>query len=648
MSSSDPYAKYGGAVAADPYSKYGGKVAAPAPAAMPAAMPAAPVDPNRDLGPWELIPQTMATLRDQLVPAGKRFVQGAGEFFGRFDENPIGTAYDVAKGIVTSPLRAYEHFKEFKQGAESGNPEDLSKGTVGFIEEIPNLMGLKGGFGAVKKGVADLSFKPDPVSTWVRAFKPGKTAPDFAQAEVGTAEIVLKEIKAFEDVTGRKVDSPQLVREAMKTRSKHYNQYVNRLLNPRRDIVVPDSGAAIADAKIAAIPESIRLQDPVEYTRLTAKANTARGKHFTVGELNDIRQGTGAKASRQYDKNVKAALVLDENIAAMDKAAADTSRNLLYEHVNQVSPRAGSAFREANSRIGATIEQQDLAEGLVNASIAQKKSVPAKVASGVSKALSPVKSLEKLSTGESATIVGDIASAVKRWKKRPDILPEFPLQGTHGTKPQLMLSAHAGGWEMSPADLPTAVQDTASRSSAMAPATREIRTGRLIPAQTGAVEMPPIDIPTAVQDTAGRSSAAAPATREIRTGRTLPAHAGAWEMLPIDLSTFPQDTAVTSTGAANTRIQGDKVARRDPYAAVPGAKPSKVPKIPPPGPAIVYDTDGFGNRVPVVSKNPSTAQPIPSPKTRIVYDSDGFGGQIPVAIIDVATGKIVRNLRKNQ
>lgn len=302
--------------------------------------------------------------------------------------------------------------------------------------------GVKAAIPAVRSAATEFAdkFKPDPVSTWVRALKPGKNIPDFAvDTAAGPSKVstALDEIAQHADDTGKPILTTQDAREALQARAKVYmdsaNGVAKKILNPRRGIEVPGSGQALATAQIDAIPEDIRLRDPIEYERLVNKAKTIADKNFTIGELDDIRQGTGAKPGAGQ-KNIKASLVLDENAAAMDKAAASASRNLLYDEVNKWSggtPNspsvAGSAFREANRRLSAIIENQDLVEGKTNRAIAQNKSPAAQRAEMLGKVLSPAKSLKELSTGASATINEDIASAVRRWEGRPVPIPDQPL-----------------------------------------------------------------------------------------------------------------------------------------------------------------------------------------------------------------------------
>lgn len=266
------------------------------------------------------------------------------------------------------------------------------------------------------------ALKTDPIVDYVRALKPGKNMPDFSTR---TAPTALDELKAYEDSFGVKVKTAEQAREAFKARSKVYNDVADKILEPRVDVMVPGSGAKIAQAKIEAIPDSVRLLDPEKYKSLVQSARQSAGDDFTIGQLNNIRKGQNAKAAASYGKNVKAMVIADENIAAMERAAADTSRELLYASTNQASPMAGSAFKEANRRIGAIIENQDLIEGKINSSIAQNRSLPKKAIETLGKIASPGTSLKEWARGESMTINENLASAVKRWQGRPVKIPTY-------------------------------------------------------------------------------------------------------------------------------------------------------------------------------------------------------------------------------
>lgn len=131
------------------------------------------------------------------------------------------------------------------------------------------------------------------------------------------------------------------------------------------------------------------------------------------------------KHRRHTKKGLSGQIIVDENLAAMDLAAANEARSLLYDAVNETSPLAGSAFREANRRIGRIIENQELIEGKINRSIAQNQSRSAKAAEALGKVLSPGQTLKDFSKGTSATISEDLASAIRRWDRRPAPIPQY-------------------------------------------------------------------------------------------------------------------------------------------------------------------------------------------------------------------------------
>lgn len=152
------------------------------------------------------------------------------------------------------------------------------------------------------KGKLSDSFKPDPVSTYVRAVKPAKNQPDFATKSAPDA---LDELKAYEDMTGKPVITVEQAREGLQARSRFYNQEVAKILEPRADIAVRGSGARLAQAKIDAIPDAVRLMEPEKYQSLVQAARRTAGKDFTIGEINRIRQGSNAKASPTYKKGAE-------------------------------------------------------------------------------------------------------------------------------------------------------------------------------------------------------------------------------------------------------------------------------------------------------------------------------------------------------
>lgn len=275
---------------------------------------------------------------------------------------------------------------------------------------------------------------PDSEVLATRALKPGKTAPTFAtgtDTAPSTASTALDEVKAYEDRTGAPVKTVTDLTKAMEDARNGeggYNEQVSTLLDPRKDIVIPKSGQAIADAKIAAIPEGVRLTQPAKYEALVKEAMQTAGQDYTVDELNNIRQWGNAQGSTATGRNLKAQVILDENTAAMDKAATDTARGLLYDSVNGVSPQAGSAFKELSRRIGATMEVQDLAEGKTNRSIGQQLSPLAQKIEGMGKILSPIKTMRTAGSAAGSTIDSDIASMARKWTGRPEPVPGVPLQ----------------------------------------------------------------------------------------------------------------------------------------------------------------------------------------------------------------------------
>ena len=124
-----------------------------------------------------------------------------------------------------------------------------------------------------------------PETLMSRALPPGKTgAMDFEKY----TPAALTELKQAEKTIGP-MTSANKVRQGLEIRSRANNDAFNRIVDPQRNVTIPNSGSAMRQAEIASIPDAIRLGDPATYARTVQTINRNPVQDLTLGELNDIR-----------------------------------------------------------------------------------------------------------------------------------------------------------------------------------------------------------------------------------------------------------------------------------------------------------------------------------------------------------------------
>jgi hypothetical protein len=305
---------------------------------------------------------------------------------------------------------------------------DLEKAASGAGEIVRDLPAIAGGVEAARsvlpkiQDIHPLDFahdvlKPkDPVVTMMRATG---TADPQAQTFYPKA---MDELKQWEADTGKTVKDVPSARRAIDDRIQSYNQISDQYTKPQENIVVPGARAGEAAARIAAIPEEIRLKNPARYQSLVDKINeAAKEPEYTIGELNSLRQELGAK-NKAYGKDLSGRIEANLSQKAMDAASERYVRAKFYDAL-----QGGSDIQDLKSRIGAMIQlEDDLFPRVNRAAIQSGSSFPARVSEGIGHTMRPGKYLENTGSGITASIDSDIASALRRHQGRPSAIPPNP------------------------------------------------------------------------------------------------------------------------------------------------------------------------------------------------------------------------------
>lgn len=277
-------------------------------------------------------------------------------------------------------------------------------------------------------------FKPAPVITFLRGM--GSTDPT-ARTWIPKLMDELKAAGGAETV--------DQARSAIKTRMQDvYNPLVERILEPQKDVVVPGSRAQHLQARIEAIPDRIKLDDPAKYAKMVEAEKNAvgHGEDYTIGQLDQLRKSY--ERSVKHNQSISASMTADESSAAMDRASMRFAIDKFYDSLTDNSG-TGVDVKELKSRIGAMLKGDEaLAKRTNRAAIQSGRPMPVRVVEGVGHVMRSGKYADNLGSGVTSNINSDIASAMRRWDRSPADITA-PLK-----KPQLQLGSGSGEFYIDP------------------------------------------------------------------------------------------------------------------------------------------------------------------------------------------------------
>src|SRR4030095_4793746 len=162
--------------------------------------------------------------------------------------------------------------------------------------------------------------------------------------------IAMNELKAAEKHIGP-LTSMGKVRQAAEIARRENEQVAKMIILPQRTITAPGSASGLKQAKIRAIPDSLRLTKPDEYQAIVDDIMAGPEKDFTIGELNDITGSNNKLLSPKYGQKTIKQLTSDEAInTAMQKAETDAARKFMYESVDSVGLGGGDSLRTVKGR----------------------------------------------------------------------------------------------------------------------------------------------------------------------------------------------------------------------------------------------------------------------------------------------------------
>lgn len=300
--------------------------------------------------------------------------------------------------------------------AASGDIEGAAgMGTAAWL--APKLLseGIPAAAGEVERmapKVGDV-FKPEPVITFLRA--------------LGTSDPTAREwIPKLMDELNKagNVKTVDDARVAIKKRMDVYNPAVEKILEPQKDVVVPGSRAEHLQARIEAIPERIRLDDPAKYQAMVkdAQNSVGKGSDYTIGELDNLRKSY--ERSVKHNQSISASMTADESTAAMDRASERFIIGKFYDSLQDVP--GGASVQGIKSQIGAMLKGEEALSKRANrAAIQSGQALPAKIVEGAGHMMRPGKYAENFGSGVTSMINSDLASSLRRWSGAP---PEIPSE----------------------------------------------------------------------------------------------------------------------------------------------------------------------------------------------------------------------------
>lgn len=257
------------------------------------------------------------------------------------------------------------------------------------------------------------------------------------------------QLKEAEKVTGPINNVRKLKSAADRQFRVNSTQYRTEIIDPQRDVVVPNSRALDQMAQIDAIPPGIPEE---ERAAITSEIQSQGNKDFTIGELDQLRSDLGKGQTPRYNKKLSGQLQEDPTSKTISTARDKFVRNMFYDSLDRYGLGGSDAARELNNRIGAMIHIQDAVKPRINPSVAEQRPLVERGIRATVRATGDVASLGQLERFQNSlsnkTINSDIATAMKRWKggeSKPvtislkpsaPVVPRDPYQSGSGYQPQ--------------------------------------------------------------------------------------------------------------------------------------------------------------------------------------------------------------------
>jgi hypothetical protein len=306
------------------------------------------------------IPQSYGTPPEGLMgSAGKFLEQGAEYGLAGGAARGLGGASDVAKVALNAGTAAGV------AGLQSGGDLEnmLMAGALGSVTPTA-------GAGAGLKGAVQGAFDADPKVAMARALSPSPTNTRFADMLPGA----MADIKA---AGGGNIMGLEHMRQAGTIAMNRLNQGLEKWMEPAREAGLRISGKDIIGATEAAIPDSMRLENPGAAKDLMQSVKRGYGKNFSVDQLKKLLEEKNAELDSFYDKaqSKQQAAVTGGTPEAVVKAQRDAIANTLYSALDPEN--FGNGPRQIQSRIGAVKEILDTAEKRRNAVLKEQPLTPA-------------------------------------------------------------------------------------------------------------------------------------------------------------------------------------------------------------------------------------------------------------------------------
>jgi hypothetical protein len=241
------------------------------------------------------------------------------------------------------------------------------------------------------------------------------------------------ELKRYEQDTGVKIKDYDSAMKAVKDRMTLRNQQEAAALQNVGGYRVPYANLEEFRARVAAIPDSIKIQTPDVYNNMVTKIGeeiqSRGGQGPSVQELNDLRHALNKEVQQLYSLKGDRALSADESARLQDLQAQSVSvRKSLYDTLNQLQPGtggigvgpamgAGDMLAELNKPKGSLIKFQnwlEKREGLARSEASQSWVQRGRERFGDVRPWRPIRSAEDV-FGRSTTVNNLIANAMRKW-----------------------------------------------------------------------------------------------------------------------------------------------------------------------------------------------------------------------------------------
>lgn len=232
------------------------------------------------------------------------------------------------------------------------------------------------------------------------------------------------ELKAGELRIGKPVKDIDTARAALDAQfQKELMPQRRALIDPQKDVVIRGSRQAIVEAKIKAIPESVKLTDKPLYDSLVADIEASvPPTDFTLGQLEQLTTSLNQTNRVFHRANLSGALSKLETIKGSgDIAAENAARVQMYTGMDAQGLGGAGAVRNINQRVGAQIKLQDALDSVEQTARteATRPRLPQAVQKMGRTVGSTVMKTVGASPGNQLTVNESIAAAMRKWKGEP-------------------------------------------------------------------------------------------------------------------------------------------------------------------------------------------------------------------------------------